>query len=165
MAVFLRDFPYNDEIIGDKGVDKNKATDELIKWAESISRQSEASPVLPQPVTRLTGVDASDSGTLGGAETAGVFRISAYREVTVADPVSSSLAIAIAWTHNTKALTRTLAAFTGAPQTITDTVSDVTIIEVDAGTAISYTLTYASNTPGLAEFQVVLAAELIQSVS
>lgn len=165
MAVFLRDFPYNDEIIGDKGVNKNKATDELIKWAESITRQSEASPVLPQPVTRLTGVDANATGNLGGAETAGVFRVSAYREVTVADPVSSSLAIDIAWTHNGKALTRTLSAFTGAPQTVTDTISDVEIIEVDAGSAISYSLTYASNTPGLAEFQVVLAAELIQTIS
>lgn len=165
MAVFLRDFPYNDEIIGDKGVDRNKATDELIKWAESITRQSEASPVLPQPVTRLTGVDASDSGTLGGVDTAGVYRISAYREVTVADGVSSSLALEIAWTHNTKALTRVLSAFSGAPQAITDTVSDVTMIEIDSGTAISYTLTYASNTAGLAEFQVVLAAELIQTIS
>lgn len=166
MAVFLRDFPYNDEIVGAKGVDKNKATDELIKWAESITRQSEASPVLPQPVTRLTGVAANDSGTLSGvAGSAGVYRISAYREVTTADPVSSSLAIDISWTHNTKALTRTLSTFSGAPQAVTNTASDVSIIEVDAGTTISYTLTYASNTPGLGKFQVVLAAELIQTVS
>lgn len=165
MAIFLRDFPYNDDIVGSKGVDKNKATDELTKWAESLTRQAEASPVLPQPLTRLTDVAANATGNLGGAESAGVYRISAYREVTTADPVSSSLAIAIAWTHNGKALTRTLSTFSGAPQTVTQTASDVSIIEVDAGTAISYTLTYASNTPGLGKFQVMLAAELIQTVS
>lgn len=165
MAIFLRDFPYNDEIVGAKGVDRMKATDELIKWAESITRQAEASPVLPQPVERLTGVAASDSGTLGGVDTAGVYRVSAYREVTVADPVSSSLAIEIAWTHNAKSLTRLLSTFSGAPQALTDTASDVTVIEIDSGTVISYTITYASNTLGLAEFQVVLAAELIQTIS
>ena len=165
MAVFLRDFPYNDAIVGKSGVDAQKATDELIKWAESITRQSEASPVLPQPVTRLIDVAANASGNLGGVDTAGVYRISAYREVTTADPVSSSLGVDIAWTHNGKALARTLSAFSGAPQAITDTASDVSVIEIDAGTAISYALTYASNTPGLGKFQVVLAAELIQTVS
>ena len=165
MAIFLRNFPYNDDVVGSKGVDKNKATDELIKWAESITRQSEASPVLPQPVTELYNVNANSTGNLGGSEAAGVYRISAYREVTTADPVSSSLALSIAWTHNAKSLTRTLSAFTGAPQATTNTASDVSIIEVDVGTAISYSLTYASNTPGLGQFQVVLAAELIQTVS
>lgn len=165
MAVFLRDFPYNDQIVGDKGVDKDKATDELIKWAESITRQAEASPVQPQPTTRLSDVAASTTGSFGDTQTAGFYRISVYREVTTADPVSSSLAIAIGWTHNGKTLTRTLSTFSGAPQTTTSTASDVTMIEIDSGTVISYTLTYASNTPGLARFQVTLSAELIETIS
>lgn len=165
MSLFLRQFPYNDEIIGLAGKNKAKATDELIKWAESIERQADASPVRPQPAEVLTDVAANATGTLTGTEAAGLYRVTAYREVTVVDPVSSSLAIAISWTHNSKALTRTLSTFSGAPQATTSTAGDVTAIEIDPGTTISYSLTYASNTPGLARFSVTMSAELIQTIS
>lgn len=164
MAIFLRALPYNDVLIILKGENAGKSTDELVKWAESITRQAEASPVAPEPATQLTGVAASASGNLGGALVAGLYRVNVYREVTVEDPVSSSLAVTISWTHNGKALTRTLSAFAGAPQQDTDTASDVTILEIDANTTIGYALTYASNTPGLAEFQVTLIAELLQTL-
>ncbi len=178
MALFLRKFPFNDLIVilrsqinksmgrAPQGSDKDegKATDELAKWSESIERQSSAAPVAPDPAEQLTGIVASDSGTIGGAIPAGLYAVYAYREVIIADPVSSSLALVIGWTHNGKALTRTLTAFAGAPQTINDTVGDVAVIEIDPNTSISYTLTYASNTPALAEFQVSLLANLLQTI-
>jgi len=39
------------------------------------------------------------------------------------------------------------------------------VIEIDPNTSISYTLTYASNTPGLARFQASLIANLLQTLS
>lgn len=165
MALFARDFPFNDLIVLLSGKDKGKSTQELQDWAATLLRQAEASPVRPQPAEVLTDVVANAMGTLTGVEAAGLYRVTAYREVTVADPVSSSLAIAISWTHNGKALTRTLSAFTGAPQTTTNTAGDVTAIEIDPGTTISYALTYASNTPGLAQFSVTMSAELLQTIS
>lgn len=164
MALFLRKFPFADVIVLLKGKDAGKCTDELIRWAESIEHQADASPTRPQPAENLTNIGASNSGTLGGDQAAGLYRVSVYREVTTADPVSSSLAVAIGWTHNGKALTRTLAAFAGAPQTINDTQGDTLVIKIDPGTTISYTLTYASNTPGLARFSAALVAELLQTV-
>lgn len=164
-TLFLRKLPFNDQLILMRGEDAGKATDELVKWAESIQRQSGASPVAPQPGEQITDITASTSGTFGGNLSAGLYAIYAYREVVVADPVSSSLALALAWTHNGKAMTRNLSAFSGAPQTINDSKSDVEVVEIDPNTTISYTLTYASNTPDLAEFQCSLIANLLQTFS
>lgn len=163
MSLFLRRFPFDDILLLLKGENAGKATDVLVKWAESIEKQAAASPVRPQPAERLPDISASTSGTLGGEDVAGTYRISVTREVVVADPVSSALAVAIGWTHNGKALTRTLLAFAGAPQTVNDTAGDVTVVDIDPGTTISYTLTYASNTPALARFAATLIAELLET--
>lgn len=170
MALFVRALPYNDALIELKGENAGKATDELAKWAESIQRQAAASPVAPDPAAQLgappnTGINASTSGTLGGDIPAGMYAIYVYREVRVQDPVSSGLDGSINWTHNGKALTRALSSFSGAPQTVNDSVGDVIVIEIDPQTAISYTLTYVSNTPQLAEFQATLLANLLETVS
>lgn len=165
MALFQRPLPNNDVLIVLKGEHAGKATDEFTKWAEGLERQSAASPVAPEPAAQLENISVSTSGTLGGDIPSGLYVIYAYREVVIADPVSSSLQIAIGWTHNGKSLTRTLSAFGGAPQTVNDTASDVTVIETDPNTAISFTITYASNTPLLARFQASLIANLLQTLS
>ena len=165
MSLFLRQFPFDDLIIETQGQHFGKASQVLTDWSASLERQAGASPVQPNPPILLTDVQANGSGVLGGLESAGLYRVSVYREVTTADPVSSSLTIDLAWTHNGKALTRTLSLFAGAPQTVTDTASDVEMMEVDPGTSISYTLTYVSNTPGAARYSVTMAAELVGAVA
>lgn len=165
--VFLRALPYNDVLIILKGDDAGKPTDEFAKWAESLQRQTGNAPVAPVPAVQFRQADgtqivANVSGNFGSLQ-AGLYTIKAYREVVVEDPVSSSLALTITWTHNGKALTRTLSAFTGAPQQDTDTATDVTVVEIDANTTIGYSFVYASNTPGLAAFEATLIAQLDQS--
>lgn len=176
-TIFLRALPFNDVLIVTKGSkanrknlpagfsDEGKATDELVKWANSIELQAAHSPVAPEPVTRLENVAASESGNLGGTFPAGFYRVNVYREVVSEDPVSSGCDVTILWTHNGKSLSRALSAFSGAPQQDTDSASDVTMIEIDPNTTIGYQITYASNTPGLAEFQVTMLAELLQTLS
>lgn len=165
MSLFLRSLPFNDVLVEMKGKDAGKATDELVKWAEGVQRQSNASPVAPDPSVQLEDIAASTSGTLGGDIPSGLYAIYLYREVTVQDPVSSSLTVALGWTHNGKALTRTMTAFAGAPQTVNDTVGDVAVLEIDPNTPISYTITYTSNTPAMARFQCALIANLLQTLS
>lgn len=170
MALFLRKLPFNDVLILLKGEHAGKATDEMARWGEGIQRQASAAPVAPNPAERLGApaagppLTASASGTIGGAIPSGMYTVYVYREVLVADPVSSSLNGTINFTHNGKALTRSLATFGGAPQTINDNIGDVIPIETDPNTGISYTLTYASNTPALAGFQVTLLANLMETV-
>jgi hypothetical protein len=67
--------------------------------------------VAPDPVAQLQGINGSTSGTLGGDIPAGLYVVYVYREVTTQDPVSSSLQGSINWTHNGKAMTRSLANF------------------------------------------------------
>lgn len=151
-------FPYGDPIVTKDG----KATDELVDWVElGLERALQGTPTRLQPTEILTGVAANALGTLGGTETAGLYRVTVYREVTIADPVSDSLTLTLAWTHNGKALTRVFA-FAGAPHTINDTDGFVTTVLIDPGSVISYALAYASNTPGLAQFDVAMSAELVE---
>ena len=141
------------------------AADVLVRWEEqSLLQRVNQSPYRVQDAEVLPGVAASASGTLGGDQIAGLYRVSFYLEAVGIDPVSQSLTVTIGWTHNGKALTRTLAVLAGAPLTIVSTLGGVTSIVIDAGTPISYTLTYASNTPGTGTFDVVLSAELLQSI-
>lgn len=152
-------FPSRDAIVKESRL----SADVFTKWNEqSLLQRVDRTAYRVASSVRLPDVAASDSGTIVPDAVAGSYRITAYREVIAADPVSSSLAIVVGFTHNGKALTRTLSAFAGAPQTVSDNVGDQQPIEVDAGTPVSYTLTYASNTPGLSVFQVLLLAELLE---
>lgn len=165
MAVFLRKLPFNDILIILKGADAGMATDEFVKWAESIERQSNASPVAPEPAVQLTDIGATVSGNFGGTLPAGIYQINAYRECTTEDPVSSAFDLEIQWTHNGKAMTRQLSSFAMAAPTDTDSLGDTTVIEIDPNTTIGYSLVYASNTPGLAQYAASLIANLLQTIS
>ena len=152
-------FPSRDAIVKKS----RRSTDVFTRWNEqALLERVSRTPFRVQSSEMLENVGASTSGSIATEQSGGLYRVSAYREVTTTDPVSSSLALAVSWTHNGKAMTRTLTAFAGAPQTTADSVGDSAVIEIDAGTPISYTLTYASNTPALARFEVTLMAELLE---
>lgn len=159
---FNEPYPSRDAIVKTN----RKPTAVLVRWEEqSLLVRVNQAPYRVQDAEVLSGVAASTAGTLGGDQTAGLYRVSFYAECVTADPVSQSLTIVIGWTHNAKALSRTLVVFTGAPLTIVSTTGGVAPIEIDPGTPISYTLTYASNTPGLGKFDVTLSAELVQAIA
>lgn len=150
-------YPVRDAIVKPS----RKPADVLVRWEEqSLLARVDRTPFLVQSEVELT-VDASTSLTLGGDQVAGLFRITGYVEVDVADPVSQSLTITIGFTHHGKALTRTAIVFTGTPMTINDNDGFVISIETDEGSSISATLTYVSNTPGLGVFLVSLSSELV----
>lgn len=152
-------FPSRDAIVKRS----RRSTDVFTRWNEqALLERVSRTPFRVQSSEMLEDVGASTSGSIATEQAGGLYRVSVYREVTTADPVSSSLACVLAWTHNGKAMTRTLTAFAGAPQTTASNVGDSSVIEIDAGTPISYTLTYASNTPALARFEVTLMAELLE---
>lgn len=149
--------------VGGKSL-KGYLTDDALRWLEqSLLQRVNNTPFRLQEADQLTAIAASDSGTLGGDQVAGLYRVNVYREVTVADPVSSGLAITLTWTHNGNVLTRTLSAFASAPQLVGDNASDVELVEVQEGTPILYTMTYAS-AGGVARFAATLTAELIQPI-
>lgn len=159
---FNEPFPTRDPIVKES----RHPADVLVRWEEqSLQLRVDATPFRVQQADVLTGIIATGSGTLGGDQAAGLYRVTAYREVTAADPVSQSLALTLRWTHNTKPMTRILSAFTGAPMNTNDNTGDVAAIEIDPGTPISYDYTYASNTPGVGQFALTISAELLQAIA
>lgn len=153
-------FPSRDTLV----TESRKGTRTFVQWSEQslLQRVDQTSYRIPSMAPE-TALQASGSGVLVADAVGGQYRLSVYREVVAADPVSSSLAIVMGFTHNSKALTRSLASFSGAPQTINDNVGDTVVIDVDAGTPITYTATYASNTPGVASFYLSITPQLLQA--
>ncbi len=164
-------FPSRDAIVtvtvgeGDQAQTfKGFPTDDLIRWMEqSLLQRVQNTPFRLQGADELTSIDASTAGTLGGDQVAGLYRVSVYREVTTADPVSSSLQITLTWTHNGATCSRVLSSFAGAPQVLGDNASNTELVQVDPGTPILYTLTYAS-AGGVGRFTATLTAELVQPI-
>ena len=89
----------------------------------------------------------------------GAFRITWYLEKTTADGVSSSVQVTINWTHNTKSLSLSGAALT-TDTTLAVQSNSITVL-IDAASPISYTTTYASNTPGTMKYQIYLLVETV----
>lgn len=91
--------------------------------------------------------------------TAGFVRISYSLLKTVADGTSSSLTLKVSWTQGGSSLSHSFAAFTtdsaGAHQ------EDALPIYVDAGTAVTVTVTYASNTANKMTYDCHVAAEQV----
>lgn len=158
---FNEPFPYNDVIVKDNG----KAAPAFTDWLDlSLQPRIESTPVVAESLERITDGNATVTTTpIGGAQTAGLYRLTYAAEVLVADAVSSSLTLTITWTHNSKTLTRTYTAMNG--NTVTTTQGIVDGIEIDGNTTVSYDLAYVSNTAGQMHYQVALGLELIKAIT
>src|SRR5215813_4997807 len=111
---------------------------------------------------RLTNQSASIATTPIPTATlpAGLYRVSYYAAITTADAVSSSLTVTLSWTEsaNTKSLSG--AAITG--NTNTTVQSSTALIEID-GSPVSYSTSYASNTPEQMKYRLSVLLETIGS--
>lgn len=87
----------------------------------------------------------------------GNYRVSYYLEKTTADGVSSSTQVTIGWTHNSKSLTHQFAALTTDTTTATD--AQTLPMLIDQNSAITYAVSYASNTPGKMQYLLTLWVE------
>lgn len=89
----------------------------------------------------------------------GLYRVTTYVRITTVDPVSSSLTVSILWTDGGVSC-----ALSGAPMTgnTTNTVqSNTATVQIDAGSPISYSTAYVSNTPGAMKYKLILLVESV----
>lgn len=150
-------FPSRDKIV--KPTDK--ATDIFTIWNEqSLLQRLNDTPVQAEPTTEILALAASDAVVIATGQAAGSYRVMVYREVVSAGG-ASGLAATLTWSHNGKAMARLLTAFSGSPQSLTDSVGDVEFIVIDAGTPIGCSLVYSG---AGASFYVALSAELLQTL-
>lgn len=113
------------------------------------------------PAVSLTGQSASIATTpipLPSLAT-GAYRLSYYAEITTAAVTSSSLTIAVTFTHNSKTLTFTGAAMTG--NTTTTIQTNIWTFLIDAASPVSYTVTYASNGAAEMKYQLYMLLEAV----
>lgn len=115
-----------------------------VRWLESLVTAINAAP---QAVgtSDLSDQDASVSATAfdTGTLSAGLYRVSYYQRVTQAATSSSSLTTAIGWTDGGVACTQSGAAMTG--NTTATTQNGTLVVHVDAGTTVTYALTYSTS--------------------
>lgn len=111
----------------------------------------------------LTGQHAAISTTgipLPGPLANGEYRVTSYLRVTAADGVSSSVQLTIGWTESGVTLTALAgAALTG--DSITTVQGGTVPLVIDQNTAITYSTTYASNTPGQMQYKLTLLVESV----
>lgn len=140
---------------------KGLVSPEWFRWFYELyalvvaSVQSVGNPV------RLTGQGAAIGSTTIALPSLqnGQYRVSWYIRITTPDAVNSSVAVTIGFTESAQPLSKTFAAITGNTVTTFDQ-SDM-FIEVDQNTALTYSTTYASNTPGAMKYRLTIAVESV----
>ena len=99
--------------------------------------------------------------TIGGTLVEGLYRINSYVQIVTPDAVSNSVQVVISYTYGGVAQTETFTAVTGIT---TGTHQGVIFpFMVDAGTPVSYTVNYASNTPGMCVYSLIFELELVKA--
>lgn len=138
-----------------------------VQWADwlvqgLIPRAQSSAQVLSGKVTK-TAQSASISSTSIALPSivAGLYRVSTYMRVTTVDAVSSSLTVTVGWTDGLVACTRSGVAMTG--NTTGTNQGNVFTILSDASSPITYSTTYASNTPGQMVYKLTVLVELVSA--
>lgn len=152
-------FPNRDRIVDKEG----KPTKELLTWVEqSLLARVNKSPAQVQDAFYGPDLNDSTSGTLGGAEAAGLYYVLAYLQVIAPDGAGSDVTLALAWTRRGVVQIETFPIMNG--DTINTHQGVVFPVQIDAGTPISYVLVYNSTTPNKMTYDATLSASLVQSL-
>jgi hypothetical protein len=152
-------FPFGEAIAADQ---TRLVTPRWRRWflnLRSAVDLSQRSIVVPPQTDQSATLPVTDMDN--GALSAGLYSVSWYLAVTIADGVSSSAQVAIAWVDNGNNKSYTGAAMTGNT-TSTVQVNEAITIYSDAASPITYSVTYASNTPGQMHYDF---RPVLQSVS
>lgn len=132
-------------------------------WVQYFTSQGQTVSTTAQRVQLVAerGQSASIATTdmAPGTITGGIYRIQSYIRITTAASVSSSVQLAFTFTDHGQAVTITLAAITG--NTVTTTQSAVSLFYADAGTPVTYAVTYSSVGATSAVYQAYLLLEQI----
>lgn len=112
--------------------------------AVSLTGQSAAIGTTPIPLPSLA---------------SGAYRLTWYLRKTTADGVSSSIQVTIGWTESAQPLSLSGAAL--ATDAVTAVQSNSITVLIDAASPISYSTTYASNTPGAMKYRLFILVESV----
>lgn len=139
-------------------------SEEAINWLTPLTASVNAAPVLVSEFVDLRGQNdaiAATSLVAGDDLNAGLYLLSIWSLVEVADGVSSSVQVTIRYTSN--GVLQTFVGTNVNGDTVTSKSQQTVPIWIDAGTVVTYETTYASNTPNQMEYQLSIALQLIKA--
>lgn len=123
--------------------------------AQSSSTSNAVTPIALSTQNASIGTTAFPAASLNG----GLYIFTYYARITGAAGVSSSVQVSLAWTDGSIACSKTFTAITG--NTTSTTGSESYMINIDPGTPVSYSTTYASNPGAAMTYDLSLVLEAI----
>lgn len=87
----------------------------------------------------------------------GPYRLTGYLQVTTPDGAASSVGLIFGWQKNSIPITKTFAALTGNTTTTADSFSIT--VPTDQSSALTYSTSYASTTPGQMKYLLTITVE------
>lgn len=149
-------FPSRDTIVKPT----RKASDVFIQWNEqSLLQRVGQTPYRVQAAEVLSNQGATTTGTLGGDQATGAYRVS-YMAMVVTAEAASTLELTLSWTYGGLVRSHVFAVLDGS--IVGGEQGFVYPVQIDPGTPISYTLTYVGAT---FRYDATLTAELLQVIS
>ncbi len=113
---------------------------------------------VPVPVLQNKNASIPTTAFPLGSFPGGLYRLSWYLQITVADGVASSVQLIFGWTSQGRALTASGSAVTGDSLTTFQT-GQAPLIYTDAGAPITYATNYNSTTPNKMQHLLALIIE------
>ena len=89
----------------------------------------------------------------------GLYRVSTYLRVTVADGVASSTTLTLTWREGSQTVTKAFPVVNG--DTVTTVESQSLLVGADSGTVITYAIAYTSTTPAKMRYRFSLTVEQV----
>lgn len=131
-------------------------------WLLALQNNVNAAPARVGNQVNLSGIVAAipASDLNADALNAGVYRVSYQLRCSLAAGVSSAAQITVVWTQG--GVTQTFTGSNVNGNTTTSRDSDTLIIRPDAGTPVTYALSYASNPAAVAQFELDVIFERTQ---
>jgi hypothetical protein len=134
-----------------------------LPWLTYFSRMAPTLYAIPSRLNAVTlvaqGASIAATNFAPGVLAAGLYRVSYYARVLTAAGVSSGLIVTFGWTDGGVACTLASADMTG--NTTATNQSGTSIIHVDAGSAVTYATTYASNAAGVMRYGLSVTLEKV----
>ncbi len=137
---------------------QQKMTYPYYVYFRGFDQQANQGPTrIGTPVTK-DGQNASIGLTTITSETltAGLYRVTYYARITSADAISSSLTVNLFWDDGIISCSKTFTAITGNTISTTGSESYMFLIDIPP---VSYSTTYASNTPGSMQYSLRVVIE------
>ena len=129
-------------------------------WFRNLFTTTQAQPTNLATVTQGSqSASVSTTPFQTGSLSGGLYRVNVFAHITTPGSISSSLIITISFTNDGLACSISTPALT--TNTSTSVVSQSIPIEIDAGTPVSWSTTYASNSSGSMLYTVAVMLETL----